>query len=515
MVYGLLPILFLVWVFPQILGIHETVLNGRVLKDVAQLERDVADIQNALAQPASNDPRQYFDILARFQELDLQCELYMARVKGAPVLLTSDPCVRFHMNYSYFQTNLFNTYRNAFDQIQMGEAKEQYAQMHPGWEEQSVRHYSTVWHGEEARRAYLRGVVLALCFVLVRLWDKGFVIWFEVIAPRFWLAVTCWPIALFLYPGDPTKQLRDLLRTAAYYLAGCMSCFGTTVLKAADISGSKSSRDTNTSLTVRGVAQVVAGGTDPEWVREGFVRLTGTGVFTAHWTGSFELGLTRFDWDHGRVLRQAYIEYADESLGTFRMGRFFPVAGWTTPSPSTLETGMYPRADPSRGEATGVQWSHSWGPVTGYVAYTGVSGQAAFSAETIAHSEVATRIEWKVSPTLLLAHTFQYRVDSIWSSVEFRYTSAIHPYHLRGVLYGGVRNTGEDFVSGYVLGSYAYNAWIDGHVQYDRGLDTHDRVTAGVTIKAGASQQITTTFDAQYDATSGDLTPFARVQFAF
>ncbi len=516
LLYSLLFLLFICFVLTPFGKMNEQQINGKSLLPSEQLEMQVKQVEELIQEPVSENAIHYFEIINKFNEVKNQCELFLEQSKGAPVPYSYVACRNLITQSFHDIGELQVSYHRVFANEKMFEARDLYTSQHPDWEERALRSiHTSVFLPEEAIRAFLNGMLLSILFLLVRLFQKDFNIYLELCNPRFWLAVICWPVAIFIYPGDPIRQIKDLARMFSCLITVTISCFTGGIANAAGKILSKAKEDEESTWVLSGFAQGVLDGNSNNGFREGTNRLIVKGKFLEGWSARLELSLSRFDLDKERYVRQAYLKYSDDELGNFQIGRFFPVGGWTTPTPDSLATVLYPKADPSRGEANGIQYSKNFGDITGYFAFTGLSGKSLVTDESFSGHEFDGRIEWKFNQEILLAITGQSRPDVTWISAELQYLSPDKDISVRSVVYGGNYTQKQSFVSGYVLGSYECNSFLSSHIMIYHGLDEQNRGTIGTTLKPLGNKYFSLTADAIYNLDKGEIEPNFRIQFSF
>lgn len=474
--------------------------------DVGDVERDALEAERLLIQPVSEDAGRYFEIIRFVRSAEHHCKVLLSRNLPGDESANA-ACLRLKTNEHYWMKVLFSSYRAAFPIDVLLAAKEKDAREHPMSDGDTVA--SVRWHFDEFVLFYAYGLMITAVWLVFRLYDKKFQVILEVCMPRFALALCLWPVSIWLYPGDPRRQLRDLLRILSMLLSVALSCFSVGV-KAAPSGAKKGSEKRDyAEWNVTGYLQGVA----IDGVYDHRASIFVKGEFAQGWKATLELGVAHDDWMNGRMLREVSVE-KDVPNGTLKFGRFVPVSGWTNPPPFALETIRYPHADPSRGGSFGVQLSRRFGDSdTGHIAITGESGHSFTEPENWDAVELAGRFERKGSPWSW-ALTGQVRSDVAWSSAEFQYRPAAGDWRMKGVLYGGVRE-GERFASGYLLTSYALNRHVEAHLMLDHGVDQRDCVTLGATLRPSDDRNFSITFDKDFVLSGGSNDFMIRFRFGF
>ncbi len=520
LLYSLIFFIFICAVLVPFGKFSEQQINGKSLHSSEQLEQDVRNVEHLLKEPVSKEAYRYFEILTKLSETESQCELFMELTKGSPVYPAELPCMRLRSKVFMSRQDLLNSYTSSHTNEQIVEARDRYSLEHPDWEKELFKGiHTTIYHPEQILIAYVNGAQLSILFFIVRLKQKGFNVYLEFFGLRFWGYVAIWTVSMFFYPGDnPMQQMKDRAKTFAYLIMIAVSCLGGVPAYAAakaKNSSAKSKKDEDVTWSYSGYAQGLLDGKERNKLQEGISRLIISGKLS-DWSARLEFGISRFDIENERYLRQAWVKYSNEDWGNIQFGRFFAAASWTTLMPSEKITALYPKADPSRGEAYGVQYSKTWNKVTVYAALTGLSGKSFVTDENFDGYELAERIEWQANETLSFALTGQQRPDVSWGSAEFQYTSSDSNVSVRGVGYGGRYQNGKGFWSGYVTGSYWWiKDFLNTHVMIDRGSDTQIQITSGLTWQPFENKHLRFIADAQYNLETNETQPKLLLQLAF
>lgn len=469
----------------HLLFLDEEVADGKSLKN----SRDIASMIEEIDVRTKNvdTPVKYFDTLRFIHEVNAQCHLFQVISNGTNAL-AYHPCSRWMMRQGMIENNFANSVRNRFSVEEMRSVGQQY-DLHS---DVLIKHK---WHPEEFWIFYTNGMMISAILFLIRLYRKGFKIGLELILPRFALALLLWPAAIWMYPGDVRRQLRDALRMSMTLLATTVSCLNAGFVKAESKTKSGQKNREDSMIDIHGFSQGVLKEYDPKGMQFGNVRLRMIWTPSDDWKVVGDFGLSPNDFDVKRQIRQLFVQ-KKTSLGTFAIGRMFSEAGWTTPPPWLLETVSYPDADPSRGESYGLQYSNTLGGgVTLHASVTGVSGKAFDDMETnFSAMEQSFRIEWKASPATLFALTGQMRDDVHWMSGEFHFEKGM--FSSRTVVYGGYQKEGDVFVNGYSVATVTPDPHFSAHAMFDHsGIKKQDRFVIGGTIFPFGNRNLSVTVD--------------------